>query len=379
MATAAEILAAAAEAMADKTLVIDTALRTITIPSSVKNLGVESDKDVLWLHFRAPSMYGNIDLCDFSIYINYVNANGEPDRADAQNVATSEDSLTFSWRVSDHATKYKGNVRFIVCMEKKSADGKIVEEFNSTLATLPVLEGLEVTKKVAEDNPDIIEAMLARLDALEASGPADTTGGTAGPVKFVESLDERNLSTLRDLETGNYVLYGYFKMFPGSSSTLVLNNLLAHVHRADDGTYMSYMSADGDVNIFEILVDESADEGHTYNRTKVALLDVYALLGNGAQPKARRGYVTLFAEAWAETDIDGQYRQEVTLSRVTENSMVTIELNGYQVAAFRNKEVALWMENHDGVIFAYLDGQRLENDYTVQVTITETTIMEEEE
>ena len=136
------------------------------------------------------------------------------------------------------------------------------------------------------------------------------------------------------------------------------------------------MSADGDVNIFEILVDESADEGHTYNRTKVALLDVYALLENGAQPKARRGYVTLLAEAWVATDIDGQYRQEVTLSGVTENSLVDIELNGEQVAAFRNKEVALWMENHDGVIFAYLDGQKLENNYTVQVTITETEIME---
>lgn len=71
MATADELLSTLDT---DKTLIIDKDLRIITIPSSVKNLGVESDDDVLRLKFSMPRMYGDVDLSDFSIYINYMNA-----------------------------------------------------------------------------------------------------------------------------------------------------------------------------------------------------------------------------------------------------------------------------------------------------------------
>ena len=70
MATADELLSTLDT---DKTLIIDKDLRTIIIPSSVKNLGVESDDDVLRLKFSMPRMYGDVDLSDFSIYINYMN------------------------------------------------------------------------------------------------------------------------------------------------------------------------------------------------------------------------------------------------------------------------------------------------------------------
>ena len=58
-------------------LEIDNDLRTINIPVSVKNIGVESDDDVKRLEFTMPKQYGEFDLSQFRIRINYMNANGD--------------------------------------------------------------------------------------------------------------------------------------------------------------------------------------------------------------------------------------------------------------------------------------------------------------
>lgn len=61
-------------AESDNVLTIDNNLRTINIPSNIKSLGVESDEAVFRLYFSMPRMYGEIDLSEFSIRINYLNA-----------------------------------------------------------------------------------------------------------------------------------------------------------------------------------------------------------------------------------------------------------------------------------------------------------------
>ena len=172
METATDILAAAVGDTTDKTLVIDTDARTIIIPPSIKNLGVENDDSVLYLHFRCPRMYGRVDLSKFEIRINYKNANGDPDLAEAQEVAVDDDYITFTWEVGDNAVAYKGNVRFSVCMKDPNADAARDKHFNTTPATLPVLEGLETAAQVVENHPDILEGILARLAELETNSGA---------------------------------------------------------------------------------------------------------------------------------------------------------------------------------------------------------------
>lgn len=154
MATADELLSTIDT---DKTLIIDKDLRTITIPSSVKNLGVESDDDVLRLKFSMPRMYGDVDLSDFSIYINYMNAKNTGDVYVVDDKTIADDTITFSWLVGRVALAYKGNVRFIVCMKLyDSAMEEVIKEYNTTIASLPVLEGLETSEAAIEQNPDIL-------------------------------------------------------------------------------------------------------------------------------------------------------------------------------------------------------------------------------
>ena len=56
---------------------------------------------------------------------------------------------------------------------------------------------------------------------------------------------------------------------------------------------------------------------------------------------------------------------------VTEYSKVDITPSAEQLAVFRNMDLALVAENEGGVVTVYAIGQKLTNDYTMQVLITE--------
>jgi hypothetical protein len=166
MATAEELLAGISESAADKTLVISNDLRTIAIPSTVKCLGVENDDDVLQLDFKMPRHIGPTDLSSFSIRINYMNAQGEGDIYTVKNPVVGSQYITFSWLVGPIATKYMGDTKFNVCLRTftGSDDNLTVDrEYNTTIATLPVLEGLEVDESYLESYSDILEQWRREL------------------------------------------------------------------------------------------------------------------------------------------------------------------------------------------------------------------------
>lgn len=145
--------------------VIDNNLRTINIPPDLKNLGVESDDDVHRIFFQMPKSYGEFDLAEFDIRINYKNGN-IGDVYAVEDKAAETDVLTFSWLVGRNAVKTKGQTQFIVCLKKTDVSGNVIQELNTTVASLNVLEGLETTEKVVQENPDVIEQILKRLDGV---------------------------------------------------------------------------------------------------------------------------------------------------------------------------------------------------------------------
>lgn len=186
MATADEIL----NAMQDGTelqaeegelLIIDNDLRTITIPPEIANIGVESDDNVKRLHFQMPRQYGEFDLSEFDIRINYLAANNTGDIYVVTDKAVSGDNITFSWLVGRSAFTAQGTVRFIVCLKKTNQEGVVEQEYNTTVATLQALEGIEPSGQIVEDNPEVIESILKRLDALEENvGSGSGTPGKDG-------------------------------------------------------------------------------------------------------------------------------------------------------------------------------------------------------
>lgn len=172
MATANELLAGLSTGD-DTTLVIDNYLRTISIPKGITNLGVESDDEVLRLNFKMPRYLDDTDLSTFPIRINYLNAQGEGDVYTVSDKIVGSNYISFSWLVGPTATAYKGDTKFNVCMKTLNSDGYVDREYNTTIATLPVLEGLEVDEQVVAEYSDILEQWRQELfgigDTEEAS------------------------------------------------------------------------------------------------------------------------------------------------------------------------------------------------------------------
>ena len=172
--TLEEALAAATvdDTSENRVLVIDSDLRTIEIPGTIKNLGVESDDDVNRLYFQMPKTYGEFDLSEFDIRINYKNGN-VGDKYAVEDKTVEGDVITFSWLVGKNAVRTKGATQFIVCLKKSDASGVVQQEFNTTVASLNVLEGLETTEQVIQANADIIEQILKKIDGLTSISPED--------------------------------------------------------------------------------------------------------------------------------------------------------------------------------------------------------------
>lgn len=153
--------------MANETIIINDDLRTMQIPSSIVLLGVESDDDVNKIPFQMPKEYCGFDLSQFEARINYMNSNGDGDIYIVDDLEVDGDDpslMNFTWLVGRNACAYKGDTKFIVCLKKFDADQNVVQEFNTTVYSLPVLEGLETTEAVVQQNADIIEYILTKIE-----------------------------------------------------------------------------------------------------------------------------------------------------------------------------------------------------------------------
>lgn len=201
--TTEEALAAAQvnDTGADEVITIDNDLRTIIIPASITLLGAVSDENVRTLHFQMPKTYKGLDLSEFAIRINYMNANNVGDTYAVDDSEISGENIVFTWTVGRVACMYKGNTKFIVCLKKKDASGNVLKEFNTSLTSLPVLEGLETTEAVVAENPDIIEQILTKIEKLTQTSPEDIASAVstymeANPIDIPDTLPNPQALTI---------------------------------------------------------------------------------------------------------------------------------------------------------------------------------------
>lgn len=82
--------------------------------------------------------------------------------------------------------------------------------------------------------------------------------------------------------------------------------------------------------------------------------------------------VSLPASAWVGSG--NLYSQVVDVPGATENSQVDLTPSVEQLAIFYDKSLAFVAENEDGVVTVYAIGQKPENDYTIQATVTEVNV-----
>ena len=194
--------AVVAETQMEDICVIDSDMRIIDIPEQFKVLGVESDKDVRAMQFRVPKTYKGTDLSAFTISVNYQNARGTKDRYVVTDKKVSGDQIEFSWTVGKTATVYRGDTRFIVCMRLTGSDGIIQKEFNTTLATMTVLEGLEVDNPVIEqEEKDIIAQLLQIVDDKSKEAVQAVTAEGTKQIKAVQAAAQEIAADREQIKT----------------------------------------------------------------------------------------------------------------------------------------------------------------------------------
>ena len=68
------------------------------------------------------------------------------------------------------------------------------------------------------------------------------------------------------------------------------------------------------------------------------------------------------------------YSQVVTIEGITEFSQVDLTPSAAQLAIFHNKDLGFVAENEDGVVTIYAIGDKPQNDYVIQATVTEVSV-----
>lgn len=98
-----------------------------------------------------------------------------------------------------------------------------------------------------------------------------------------------------------------------------------------------------------------------------AINEIYEIIQNVSS--ATIGEVTLTASGWIGNA--SPYSQLVNIAGVTKNSQVDLTPSVEQLSIFWEKDLTFVTENENGVVTVYAIGQKPQNDYTIQVTITE--------
>lgn len=186
--------------------VIDPETRTITVPPEYQLLGVENDKRVERIPFRCPKIVGdNQDLSqDYQLFMNYQNANGDPDAYHIDDMEVDGDNITFSWLLEEKVTLYQGDIQISFCgiIPGDEQGDPDKNRWGTTINTdCTVLTGLKCTQQVAESNPDALAQIWAAIDDLKAGG-----GGSGTPGKDGVGIDRIEKTSTQGL-VDTYTIY----------------------------------------------------------------------------------------------------------------------------------------------------------------------------
>lgn len=142
-------------------LVIDPATRTVNVPDTEKLFGVMKDRKSERKYFMCPRYVGdNLDLSKCYIQINFDNGHDEPDAYLVEDLAFTDDIVTFSWLLTDKVVAHEGDIKFSVYAN----DGE--RTWNTTPAVGTSLEGLSADISDVEDQTaDAIVQLRQMVDA----------------------------------------------------------------------------------------------------------------------------------------------------------------------------------------------------------------------
>lgn len=205
----------------NKVYKIDLDTRAVKMPAG-EVIGVYHDKDVNRLTFEVPATYKGIDLTEYQISINYVNEEEQKDVYFIENYTLSDDAsiITFDWLVGATACTVPGNVGFTICFKKLDVDGNILNEINTKLTRMKVLEGCEAVESEIEERymTDLAGQLYKELDEVKKHG-SDVKG------RLAAVITEKGVETASG-DDWEVVIDNAQKISTGTSNTPILSTTM---------------------------------------------------------------------------------------------------------------------------------------------------------
>lgn len=295
-----------------------------------------------------------------------------------------EDKVMFSWLVSGNATKYAGTLIFLIrftCLNGEEVDYAWNTEIYSGIS---VSGGIENGEAVIAEYADILETWKSGIVADLKSRLAVIFEEKEVSSPFVSGLSFELDKTYDIYWNGTrYICTSYTsesEVYTGNGHIINSNLpdtgepfLFTHLEGAS-ACVLHKTASQPSTNTLKVTTNTNNSFGGGVQSVNGVFPDengnvVLPVSGGG---NARIGTVTLLANAWNGSN--NLYSQIVTIDGVTANSQIDLTPSVEQLAIFYEKDLGFVTENENGVVTVYAIGQKPQNDYVIQVTITEVSV-----
>ena len=247
----------------DNHFIINPVTREITNNSKKVKL-MQGDHASEIFTFEIPRYVDGHDmsLCN-KIAIHYINIGKSGSNPDVHivedaRVDDANENLVFSWLIYRTATKYPGTLNFLIKFSCVT-DSIIEYQWNTD-----IFKGITISARI--DNE---ETLVEEYSDVLQKWKDDILDEVPQTVKRVESLDFENMVNLRDLDSGSYILYGKFKPYTGSDTTLTFSSeLFANIVKGTNETHAQVFYP------YENCVQHLAITDSTYERRDIYLNDL---------------------------------------------------------------------------------------------------------
>ena len=186
----------------DTHFIIDTVTREILNETSGKTILIQNDHNAERFTFRIPKLVEGHDMSKCNrIEIHYINVDSVTREKKSANVYESndvqtytengEEFITFSWLISENATKYVGNLSFCIVFKCTTNEGNVDYRWHSAInSKISIASSINNIEEATEGYSDIIAQWKAEL--FEAGGNSVVNVNVARDEAIAAIKDEGN-------------------------------------------------------------------------------------------------------------------------------------------------------------------------------------------
>lgn len=351
---------------------INPITRAIKNESSTKTTVMQYDHNSERFTFELPRMIEGHDmsLCN-EVEVHYLNGTNSGVYAvdDFKISPDGDDVVICSWLISCAATQLVAALNFLLRFSCVSDDGTVDYAWHSgVFSGISVSNGMNNGEAVVKEYPDVLAAWQARITSVETRmKKLEENGGNSVSAEVVQTDNGaiitigETTATVTNGTNGADGAHWWIATISFGGSDVLNKTYIATVEGIEIAVGDLILYTDGIV----CQVTAVASSNVIVKNTGINLKD-------SKVNTAKIGEITLLSDSWVGEA--SPYSQVVTLAEATENSQVDLTPSVEQLAIFHDKDITFVAENEGGVVTVYVIGQRPENDYTIQVTITEVAI-----